>query len=738
MHHISDSDYRPQRVRKLARDMGVQYEEYQDFRAAVKHLMKAGRVVKGTGNCVMLPDAGHQIIGSFRGNPRGFGFVVPESPSDHEDLYIPKDATSGAITGDKVMASISRRGRRGRISRIEGVVVEIVERGQSRFVGELVKESGQWLMIPDGNLIYTPIILSDVLSTRAKAGDQVVVEITQFPTSDALGRGVIVEVLGQRGDPGVDTVSIIRQYHFRDEFPDKVIKHAGRAIRKYDLDTELARREDLRDQVVITIDPDDAKDFDDAISIRRTSRGQLELGIHIADVSTLVNAGSPMDEEAAQRGNSVYFPRHVIPMLPEVLSNGLCSLQEGESRLAKSVFIRYDGKGNRKARKFANTVIKSNKRLTYNQATKILAGKTRGYKTEVVSLLKDMDKLARLIQKRRLTHGMIVLDLPSAELVLDEDGKVVDVQHEDTSFSHTIIEMFMVEANEAVAELFAGLNVPHLRRVHPEPPVDTQDKLINFVRTIGRPSPKKLDRFGLIKLLDNVRGRPESFTVNLAILKSMSQAEYAPQLIGHYALASRHYSHFTSPIRRYPDLVIHRLLEMYLAGKLKTPAQRKSAPSEDTLAEIGKTCSYTERRAEDAERELKLVKILDFLEDRIGDVEEGVVTGVTNVGLFVQLRKYLIDGLIRFDDLPDDWWDIDVSGNCVIGQRSGKCIAIGDQLQVQIAAVDVTARKLDLALATRDFASTRPSGGKKAKPEKKLKRKKRPKQAKKRSKGKRR
>jgi len=699
LRHLGGKDYRPQRVRTLAQSMGINKGQYHTFRSAVKELMKAGRVVRGAGNNIMLPDAASTLIGTFRGNPRGFGFVVPESPADHEDLFIPPGSTHGAITGDTVAARISRRTRRGNEIKVEGTIFEIIKRGQNRFVGELVRHGKQWLMMPDGKILHQPIVISDVRSTRAKGGNQVVVELTEFPTADTPPRGVIVEILGKRGDPGIDTISIIRQYQFREEFGQEVAEDTRGVISKYDLEAELHRRQDLRDEVVITIDPDDAKDFDDAISIRRTGRGQMELGVHIADVSTFVRQGGALDREAGLRGNSIYFPQHVIPMLPEVLSNGLCSLQEGEPRLAKSAFIQYDGKGKRKARSFANTVIQSRKRLTYNQATKILDGKTRGYKPEVVSLLQDMEKLARRIQKRRLTDGMIVLDIPDSELVLDDNDEVTDVEYQDTSFSHTIIEMFMIEANEAIAELFTNMNIPHLRRIHPEPPADTQNKLTNFVRILGRALPEKLDRFGLIQLLDSVRGRPESFTVNLAVLKSMAQAEYSPQMIGHYALAGKHYCHFTSPIRRYPDLIIHRLLELYLTGKLKTPAQRKTAPDTDTLAEIGKKCSFTERRAEDAERELKLVKILRFLEKHIGEVEDGVVTGVTNVGLFVQLRKYLIDGLIRFDDLPDDWWDIDVSGSCVIGQRSGKRIVIGDQLKVQIAAVDITARKLDLVLA---------------------------------------
>lgn len=696
--HVSGKQYRPERMRRLARSLGVDAEEYTVFRAAVKELMKAGRVVLGGRNQVMLPDRPGTIIGRFRRHERGFGFVVPESPTEHGDLFIPPGAGQNAMTGDTVAARITRRGKGGDDTRVEGEIVEIVKRGQSRFVGELIREGNKWVVLPDGTILRTPVLVGDVSATRAKEGDQVVVEITQFPSQLVTARGVIVEVLGRRGAPGIDTISIMHQYQFPARFPDAVLEDARRAVREHDLVEVLAEREDLRELTIVTIDPDDARDFDDAISIAST-RGGYELGVHIADVSNYVRANHPLDGEASQRGNSVYLPQHVIPMLPEILSNGLCSLQEGEPRLCKSAFIQYDKSGKRQQTRFANTVIQSTKRLTYRQAASILDGETAEYPPAVIKLLRDMDRLARLIQKRRLTSGMVVLDLPEVELVMNEDGVVTDVQPAESGFPHTIIEMFMVEANEVVAELMTKLRLPHLRRIHPEPPSESQQKLAKFISVLGKKLPQDADRHDLMRLLASVKGKPESFAVNLAVLRSMAQAEYSPKRIGHYALASEAYSHFTSPIRRYPDLVIHRLLDRYLRGSLRTAKQREGAPSEETLIGIGKHCTYTEQRAEDAERELRMVKVLEFLSGRLGEIEEGVVTGVTNVGIFVQLRKYLVDGLIRFDDLADDWWELDPRGGCVYGQRSGNCIKIGDRLRVQIAAVDVASRDLDLALA---------------------------------------
>jgi len=713
LRHVADRSYRPQRARPLARAMGIQEVEYPAFREAVKTLMRAGRVVLGGGNCISpSPHASGCIEGVFRGHPRGFGFVVPESPAEHGDLFIPPPATLGALTGDRVVARITRRGKGREDARVEGQIVEIIERGSSCFVGELLRQGRDWLVQPDGRVLHEPVYISDIRATRAKAGDQVVIEITEYPSANRPARGVITEILGKHGDPEIDTLSIIRQYHFPAEFPQPALADARAAIAGHDLEHELTRREDLRTETIVTIDPDDARDFDDAISIRTLDSGRFELGVHIADVSAFVRDGGPLDAEAGLRGNSVYFPRHVIPMLPEVLSNGLCSLQEAQNRLTKSVFIEYDTRGQRKKTRFANTVIRSSQRLTYGQATDLIEGRTAGFTSPVVALLQRMDKLARLIRKRRLAAGMVVLDLPEVDLVLNDDDQVIDAAPADTSFSHTIIEMFMVEANEAVAELFTRLGVPHLRRIHPTPPGDAQDKLGRFLRILGHRMPRRITREDMIRLLDKVKGRPESFSVNLALLRSMAQAEYSPKMIGHFALASEHYTHFTSPIRRYPDLIIHRAFDRYLSSGLKSRRDRASMPTADQLATIGKRCSSTERHAEAAERELRQIKILRLLEQRLGDQEDGVVTGVTNVGLFVQLQRYLVDGLLRFEGLADDWWDINVNGGFIRGQRSGRRIAIGDRLRITIAAVNVPERELQLALPAGAIEPARPSTGK--------------------------
>jgi ribonuclease R len=699
--YVGRPEYRPQPERSLARSMGIARGEYGEFRQAVKELMAAGRIVLGSTSAIMLPEAPGELVGTFRAHARGFGFVVPSSETAHGDLYIPEGESLDAITGDTVRARVIRRGKRRGEMLYHGRIVEVVERGASRFVGELRRDQGRWCVWPDGNALHVPVFVDDVGAKGAKAGDQVVVEIITYPGPGKRAHGVIVERLGRRGERGVDVRSILRQYHIPEGHPAEALADARHVTRSFDLERELARREDLRNQTIITIDPTDARDFDDAISLRRLAHGEWELGVHIADVSAFVREGSSLDAEARLRGNSVYLPQYVVPMLPEVLSNGLCSLQQDEPRLTKSAFIRYDKDGRVLASRFANTVICSRARLTYDQATLILEGKTGGFDKRVVELLSQMERLARVIQRRRLDEGMIVLDLPEIELELDEDGRVVDAHPADTSFSHTLIEMFMVEANEAVARLLDRLNVPFLRRIHPEPPSDSSTNVSRFVRVFGHQIKGPLDRKAMIRLLNTVRGRPEAFAVNMAVLRSMEQAVYSPRNVGHFALASRYYCHFTSPIRRYPDLTVHRLLDRYLAGRLEKGTHPAAAgvPDFNALVQLGEHCSFTERRAADAEREARTVKVLELLSDRIDETFDGVVTGVANVGVFVRSIRYGVEGLIRFGDLPDDWWDLDPRTGSAVGQRTGRRISLGDPVAVRIVSVNIPARQMDLALA---------------------------------------
>jgi ribonuclease R len=722
--HLKSDRYRPKDPQALARELNVeQGGEFNSFRSALRELMHEGRVVMGAGGTIVLPtqqQARSEFTGTYRHNRRGFGFVVPTDPSAHEDLYIPEGQNGGAITGDIVRAKITSQGQRDGKTIYSGRITEIIERTQKRFVGTLVRKGHEWTVRPDGNTFTETILTPDAASRNIKPGTKVVVEITAYPENSAWAQGVITDVLGKAGEKDVDLKTVIIQFNLPERFPDDVLAEARQAVDDFDPGDERSRRLDLTGEMICTIDPDDAKDYDDAISLRKLDSGLWELGVHIADVSWFVPEASPMDAEAQERGNSAYFPGHVIPMLPEILSNGVCSLQEAVPRLCKSAFITYDESAHPVSARFANTVIKSAKRLRYREAQAIIDGAATvphpegprtiaDYAPKVVSLLHDMNLLARRLQKRRHAQGQIVLDLPEVDLVLDEDGKVVDAVPEDQSFTHTLIEMFMVEANEAVARMLDSQHVPFLRRTHPEPEERGSERLRQFVTVAGFKLPKVLDRKAIQSLLHAVKGKPEAFAISLAVLKSLTRAEYSPDPVGHYALASQHYCHFTSPIRRYADLTIHRLLDAYFAagggaaggargGRKKPRIDLNSVPGEDDLHELGRHLSFTERRADDAERELRQIKLLELLSGKIGHEFTGVVTGITNFGVFVQLQTYLIDGLIRYEQLLDDWWDVDEKSGQIHGQRTGSTIRIGDVVKTVIARVDLPRRELDITI----------------------------------------
>ncbi|MHC4475290.1 MAG: ribonuclease R [Planctomycetota bacterium] len=690
--HLKHADYTPLKLAQLARALGVEPDDYPQFKQAFDELRGAGRVVIGAKNLVTLPPLSGQIIGTFRANPKGFGFVSPLEPNAHGDLFVPPGETAEAMSGDIVAAKVVSKGRRAGQMRFSGAIVEILERSQNRFVGTLMKGAEGWIVQPDGTGFLEPISVDDVAAKGAKQKDKVVVEILMYPTEKYLARGVIVEVLGRAGRYESEIKSIIRQYHLPEEFDSDCTGQARQAAADFDAE-QIGGREDLTGKVIITIDPPDAKDFDDAISLETDSDGHWVLGVHIADVSHFVPADSPLDNEAELRGNSAYLPGRTIPMLPEVLSNGVCSLQGGQRRFVKSAYITYDDDGQVLGRRFANSVICSRQRLTYQQADKALKGRTKGIKREVVGLLKGMETLSRVIEKRRVKNGMLELELPETELVMDKSGRVVDACPADDSYPHTMIEMFMVEANEAVASLLDRLNVPFMRRIHPEPDSLSLKNLAKLVRALGYRLPRNVDRFAIQDLLAAVKGTDSSFAVNLAVLRSFEKAQYAPLNVGHFALASGKYCHFTSPIRRYADLLVHRVLEGYLQGEAALSEQ------EQDLGAIGKHITFTEQRAEDAERELKTVLILQMLSSHIGDELDCVVTGLAGFGIFVQCRKFGIEGLIRMHELGDDAWKFDQKRQCVLGLRSGFSIRLGQAMKVRITSVNIAARQLNVTPA---------------------------------------
>ncbi len=693
LRYLQGEDYSPVKAPRLARDLGVPDEDLPAFQEAFDELRRLGRVIVGQGELVNLPPMSGTVVGTFRANPKGFGFVVPLEPNSHGDLFIPPGGAADAMTGDIVTAKVERKERRGSQMRCSGQVLHVLERARNRFVGTLMRSEGVWLIQPDGRGFFEPICVDDVTAKNAREKDKVVVEILTYPTEQELARGVIVEVLGRAGHYEAEIASVIHQFHIRTEFDSDCQDQAHQAASSF-RPQEAAGREDLTSMVIITIDPPDAKDFDDAISLERSGDGLWVLGVHIADVCHFVGHDTPLDKEAAQRGNSAYLPARTIPMLPEVLSNGVCSLQPGQRRFTKSAFITYDDGGEVVSRRFANSVIRSSQRLTYLQADAALKGHTKDVQPEVIRLLKEMEALSRIIERRRTKDGMLHLSLPETELVLDAAGRVVDAEPAETSYPHTIIEMFMVEANEAVASLLDRLDVPFIRRVHPDPnPLALKD-LARLVRTFGFALPKTPDRHAIQDLLSAAAGHDAELAINLVVLRSLEKAVYAPLHIGHYALASKSYCHFTSPIRRYADLLVHRTLQYYLEGK--TDQARRDAASMD-LVEIGRRITFTEQCAQDAEEDLKAVLILQMLTQRMADPIDGVVTGLTQFGVFVRCRKFGIEGLIKLADLGPDDWKYHVQSHCIEGQRSGVTVRLGQPMKVRVLSVNLPGRQLSVA-----------------------------------------
>ncbi len=687
--YLAGKEYQPIKPRQLARRLGVSDDEYSTFREAVKQLRDAGRVVIGAKNALTLPEMTGQVVGYYRAHPRGFGFVIPETVTSHGDLFIPPGKGADAMSGDRVQARVHKQKRGGKTA-LAGEIVKILQRGQNRYVGTLEQTDETWFVLPDGTKMVTPIVVRDV-SEGTKQGLKVVAEIIEYATGGDLPVGVIVERLGKRGELEVETQAVIRAHGIIDEFPEPALAAARQMVAQFNPD-EADGRTDLTGETIATIDPEDAKDYDDAISLHAGPKGQVTLGVHIADVAHFVPAGGSLDQAALARGTSTYFPRRVVPMLPEVLSNGVCSLQEGVKRFAKTVFITYNADAEVTKVRAANTVIQSSKRLTYRQAQDILDGKTGGFEPPVVELVRGMEALAKRIEQRRQQAGMLHLDLPEVELVLDDKGRVTDAHPEDDSYTHTIIEMFMVEANEAVASILKQDGRNYLRRVHPDPEPDGAKQLSTFLKACGHKIGRDVDRQTLQSLVDSVRGRPESYAVNLAILKSMQPAEYSPLPVGHYALASDNYAHFTSPIRRYPDLTVHRMLDEHIAGRAK------DLPPDDMAAmvRLGEDCTACEKRSESAERELRDVLILRHLANRAGDTFEGVITGVANFGVFIQHPQFLIEGLIRIEQLGDDWWEVSAQRGEVRGEMTGIVYRIGGKASVKIAGVDIAQRQLNL------------------------------------------
>jgi len=690
LQQLSQPDYQPMKATALARQLGVTKKRMPEFREALRRLLDSGRVRKTKPGLVRRDVNTALIPGLIKRTSGGYGFLIPETKGPREaDIYISREDMGDAQTGDEVLVAIIRHPRKPG-DRIRGRVVEVIQRATRTFVGTYFEEGGSGYVRIDGSTFAEPVYVGDPGAKGARPGDKVVLEMVRFPSHVQSGEGVLTEVLGPRGMPGVDTLSIIHEFGLPDAFPEEVLEDARQQAERFD-ETKLDGRLDLTGETIVTIDPVDARDFDDAISLTRSEDGHWHLGVHIADVSYFVKPGSPLDNEARIRGTSVYLPDRVLPMLPEILSNALASLQQGKVRYTKSVQIEFTAEGVPIHTSFANSAIKVTRRFAYEEVLPILQEPER-FRTRVSAkvraLLARMHELAMILRKRRFAGGALEMTMPEVKITFDKEGKVSGAKLVEHDESHQIIEEFMLAANIAVATALADREVPFLRRVHGEPDERKLRIFKEFVESLGYPLKKFQSRQALQELLNKVKNEPTVHAVNYALLRSMKQAEYSAEDLGHYALAVENYCHFTSPIRRYPDLTVHRLIGALAAGE--TP----ESPPMLQLLTLAKHCSRTERRAADAERELVKIKLLTYMSERIGEELEAIITGVTDYGFYCQGVEIPAEGMVHVSSLADDYYYYEEATHSLIGRRSGRTYRLGDRVRVEVVHVDIDRREL--------------------------------------------
>jgi ribonuclease R len=690
--------YQPLKTKALARKLGVSSGQYADFRHAVRQLIRQGRAELGK-NRTLRPAKPHgTITGIFRRATAGFGFVRPHAIHGQAgpEIHIREADTLDAVTGDEVLVRILRKVSRPGLGP-RGEILQVLERATHQFVGTYFERDNQGFVRVDGTVFSHSVYVGDPGAKGSRPEDKVVFEMLRFPTPEDRGEGVITEILGPRGKPGVDTLSVIRAFNLPDVFPESVLDEARQAAAAFD-EGDLDGREDFTAQTVITIDPADARDFDDGVSLVQDSRSNhWLLAVHIADVAYFAPPGSELDREARKRGTSVYLPQRVLPMFPEIISNSLSSLQAGKLRYVKSVLMDFTPGGQKTAARFANGAIRVRCRFSYEQVSDILAlseTKASSVEAEILAMLLRMRDLAMILRKRRLRRGALELAMPETELEYDGQGKVSGAHFLRHDVSHQIIEEFMLAANESVAEHLASLAVPFLRRVHPDPDTNKLKAFAVFARSLGYKVQRETDRFGLQRVLNQSADQPDAYAVHYALLRSLKQAVYSPDEEGHYALASDTYCHFTSPIRRYPDLTVHRLLSQWLR-------MGRAGSDETELAALGEHCTKTERRAEIAERELIKLKLLAYLEERIGLELEVVITGVADYGFFGQAERLPIEGLVHISTLTDDYYYFDESVHSLIGRRSQRRFRLGDRVKVTVVRVDLQRRQLDFRVRAK-------------------------------------
>jgi ribonuclease R len=696
---IRDKLDHPATPREMLQRLKLPREQRPTIKRLLAGLVESGELVQTRGNRFGLPDRMHLVVGRMVTHPRGFGFVVPDRPLEDVkgDLFIAGSNLNQAMHGDRVVARIERVSD----NRAEGRILRILERGSTTVVGRFdVDAAGRGFVVPFDRRLIMDVEIPPGEALDARPADMVVVEITRWPTAARSPLGRVTEVLGDVNEPGVDNEIIIRKYGIPDAHSEEAIEEARR-IGGDVRDKDVRGRTDFRPLATVTIDGEHARDFDDAITLERLPNGNYWVGVHIADVAHYVPEGGPLDDEAYERGTSVYFPDRAVHMFPSELSTGLCSLNPQVDRLVQSCLMEVDHKGAVVRYELHDGVIHSNARMTYTEVNAILTDRdpeTVARYRDLVPLFETMHELFGILNKRRHRRGSIDFDLKEPEIVLDDQGMVEAIIAAERNVAHRIIEEFMLLANETVAQHLDEHDVPTLYRIHEQPDPLKVAEFEEFVTTLGYslgapPDGVKPRHFQ--KLVEKMRGTPEEKPIAFLMLRTMQKARYDPQNLGHFGLAADSYTHFTSPIRRYPDLVVHRTLRESRQGRM---TQDRRDELTDDLPEMARHTSERERRAADAERELVQWKKVRFMADKVGDEFEGYITGVTAFGLFIELIEHFVEGLVHVSTMADDYYRFVEGSHVLHGENTGKVYRLGDRVKVQVIKVDMERRQVDLGL----------------------------------------
>lgn len=687
---VHDKTYVPMKLKELAMLLSVPKEQRDELKEVLDILIAEGKIgISKKGKYGKAEE--FALAGTFSGHAKGFGFVTIEGRE--QDVFIPADKTKGAMDGDKVQIVIEGEARG---KRAEGAVLRILEHANKTVIGFYQKNKNFGFVLPDNQKLGQDIFIPQGKDMGAVTGHKVIVRITDFGDDRKKPEGVITEILGHVNDPGVDILSIIKAYGLPEGFPDEVMVQVAGIPDEVE-EEEKKNRLDLRHLQTVTIDGEDAKDLDDAISISKENDDHYTLGVHIADVSHYVTENSPLDKEALKRGTSVYLVDRVIPMLPHKLSNGICSLNAGTDRLALSCLMEIDGKGNVIGHRIAETLIQVDRRMTYTAVNAIVTDRDPDVMEEYrdfVPMFDLMKELADILRERRKKRGSIDFDFPESKIILDEKGRPVDIKPYERNAATKIIEDFMLMANETIAEDYFWQELPFLYRTHDYPDPEKMKRLGTFINNFGytiRTQNGEVHPKELQKLLDKIEGTPEEALISRLTLRSMKQAKYTTVCTGHFGLAANYYTHFTSPIRRYPDLQIHRIIKENLRRGV---SDRRFAHYDSILPEVAVQCSSMERRADEAERETDKLKKCEYMSKQIGKEYDGVISGVTNWGLYVELPN-TVEGLIRVNDLTGDYFVFDEEHMELVGEMTRKSYKLGQKIRVQVADTDKLTRTID-------------------------------------------